>query len=341
MNTINLKIKSIYDSDPCYLKIISNKLDIIFEGLVKEDLELNFNYPDLDIFLLEIEKSGKEIEIVKKNHKQIIIITSLTMNGCSLHPEKFGKFYQSNNAYLKDSTIQTDTLSLNGSWCLKLPCWNIKGIPTLDIKKFRDPVDDCDIACFGCSVTYGASVSKKETWPYLLGKKIDKVVLNYGICGSNNQEMFANAIEYSKKYNCKNIILLLCHFCRLQLFLPETNVLVNWQPTQEKKIKNRIIEDQTNNMLLYSEDSVILSSQVKKMINFIEIIEGNIDGKMYIGCYIKEHYDLLLEIKEIRDRLLPIFYLDKKFPLASDNQHPGPKHYEQWVNEIKTKFLYI
>ena len=70
MNTINLKIKSIYDSDPCYLKIISNKLDIIFEGLVKEDLELNFNYPDLDIFLLEIEKSGKEIEIVKKKHSE-------------------------------------------------------------------------------------------------------------------------------------------------------------------------------------------------------------------------------------------------------------------------------
>jgi hypothetical protein len=73
MNTINLKIKSIYDSNPCYLKIISNKSNIIFEGLAKEDMELSFNYPNLNKFLLEIEKSGKEIELVKKNHKQIII----------------------------------------------------------------------------------------------------------------------------------------------------------------------------------------------------------------------------------------------------------------------------
>jgi hypothetical protein len=341
MNTINLKIKSIYDSDPCYLKIISNKSDVIFEGLVKEDLELSFNYLDLNKVLLEIQKSGKDIDIVKKNYKQIIIIESLTMNGCSLHPEKFGKFYQSNNVYLKDSVIQTDTLSLNGVWSLELPCWNINGIPTLDTKKFRDHVDDCDIACFGCSFTYGSLVSKEETWPYLLGKKIDKVVLNYGIRGSNNQEIFANAIEYSKKYNCRNIILLLCHFCRLQLFLPKTNMLVNWHPTQETKIKDEIITDQTKKMLLYSEDSIILSSQVKQIINFIETIEKNISGRVHISCYIKEQYDLLSEIKEIKDRLLPIFYLDPKFTLASDNLHPGPKHYEQWIDEIKTKFLYI
>jgi len=338
MNTINLKIKSMYDSDPCYLKIISNKLNIIFDGLVKENLELNFSYPDLNIFLLEIEKSGKDIELVKKNHKQVIIIQSLTMNGFSLHPEKFGKFYQSNNAYVEDSIRQTDTLSLNGVWRLELPCWNIEGIPTLDIKKFRDPVNDCDIACFGCSFTSGEFVSKEETWPYLLGKKIDKVVLNYGIGGSNNQEIFANAIEYSKKYKCKNIILLLCHFCRLQLFLPETNVLVNWHINQKEKIKSKIIADQTKNMLLYSEDSVILSSQVKKIINFIETIEKNINGRVHIGCYIKEQYDLLSEIKEIRDRLLPIFYLYPEFSLAPDNHHPGPKHYEQWATEIKQIF---
>lgn len=338
MNSVDLKIKSIYDNNPCYLKIISNKSDIVFEGLVKEDLVLNFNYPDSNKFLLEIEKSGKELELVKKNHRQIIIIQSLTMNGCSLHPGNFGQFHQSNNAYLKDSIIQTDILSLNGLWRLELPCWDIKGISTLNTAKFRDPVDNCDIACFGCSFTYGAFVSKEESWPYLLGKKIDKVVLNYGIGGSNNQEIFANAIEYSKKYNCKHMILLLCHFCRLQLSLPETNTLINWQPNQKKKIKSKIVEDEIKNMSLYSEYSVILSSQVRKIINFIEIIEKNIKGKVHISCYIKEQYDLLSEIKEIRDKLLPIFYLDPKFPLASDNLHPGTKHYEQWSTEIKEIF---
>lgn len=338
MNSVNLKIKSIYDSNPCYLKIISNESNVVFEGLAKKDLELNFSYPDSNKFLLEIKKSGKITELVKKNHRQIIIVESLTMNGCSLHPEKFGKFYQSDNAYLKESIIQTDTLSLNGAWRLELPCWNIEGIPTLNTAKFRDPVDNCDIACFGCSFTYGSFVSKEESWPYLLGKKIDKVVLNYGIGGSNNQEIFANAIEYSKKYKCKNMILLLCHFCRLQLSLPETNTIVNWYPNQEKKIKSQIVEDETKNMLLYSEDSVIFGSQVKKIINFIETIEKNINGRVHIGCYIKEQYDLLSKIKEIRDRLLQVFYLDPKFPLASDDQHPGPKHYEQWVNEIKENF---
>lgn len=340
MNSVELKIETVYDSVPCSLKIISNHSKVIFEGKLKENLTLNFDYPESKEFILSIEKTGKDLKVVEKEHQQTVIIKSLTINSCSLYPEKFGMFQQKNNLYLKDVDKQTNILSLNGVWNLKLPLFNIKGISTLDKNRYRDPLEDCDVACFGCSFTHGSHLLQEETWPSLLGKTLNKKINNYGIPGSSNQEILANALEYSKKYKTKDVVLLLTHVCRFQLFLPETKEVINWL-LDVKKYKSNVIDQLSKDLIMYGEDLIVLGSQIPTMLDIINSIGKNIKGKVFLSSWIRDQYDVFSEIKGIKERLLPYFEQSKEFTNALDGTHPGPDHYKQWVEKIKTKFLYV
>ena len=94
-------------------------------------------------------------------------------------------FEQKDNPYTDDSSIQTVELSLNGIWTIRLPIYSILGTATLIKNKFRNNIEDCDIACFGCSFTYGSYVDYNETWPYLLEKELNKIQkLNPDVTGS-------------------------------------------------------------------------------------------------------------------------------------------------------------
>jgi hypothetical protein len=338
MHNVVVDLGTVYDSRPCSIEIISNNQKI-FEGEVIKDLKIEFDYPDHDSFELEIIKSGKTMDVAKSKHRQEIYIRSLLLNGCNLHPEKFGQFQLKDNPYVQDSLLQTEKLTLNGIWKINLPLYRILGVSTLSKNTFRDTLEDCGIACFGCSFTYGTSMKQQQTWPYLLGANLNKKVHNYGIAGSNNQEILANAEDYSKKFKCNSIILLLSHFCRLQINDAETEELINWHPKMELTSINNSIKNEIKKMILYSEDSILLAGQVPGLIEKISLIEKNIGyGTVYISSYIKEQYLLLSQIEYLKDRLLPLFNLDQDKPFASDGHHPGPLHYQQWADNI-TKIL--
>jgi hypothetical protein len=334
MHNIILDIETVYDSKPCFLEILSNQ-KIIFKGEISKNLKIEFKYPRKNFFELKIKKTGKTLDIVKLKHRQEVYIKSLLLNGFSLHPDKFAKFESKDNPYVKNSIIQTNILTLNGVWTINLPLFDISGISTLMTTEFRDTVEDCDIACFGCSFTAGNHIDYKETYPFLLSKALNKKVCNYGIGGSNNQEIFANAIEYSKNFRCKKMILLLCHSSRLQIENEETKELLNWYLNMPNlKFETQKVKEITRQVVLHGESSVLLSSQIPQIIKNLSIIEKNINGKVYIGFYIPEEYFLFSNIGYFKNKLLPLFELNKRFPLADDNKHPGPLHYQAWTDKI-------
>ena len=336
MHNITLELETTYESKPCYLEIISNKKKI-FEGNITKNLKIKFDYPDYDFFELQIIKTGKTLDLVKLKHRQDVYIKSLLLNGFDLHAKKFGMFEQKDNPYTDDSSIQTVELSLNGIWTIRLPIYSILGTATLIKNKFRNNIEDCDIACFGCSFTYGSYVDYNETWPYLLEKELNNKVGNYGIKGSNNQEIFSNALEYSKKFKCKQMILLLCHCSRLQINDTETDELINWQPNSTQTYKTKKVQELIKKRVLYGEDTVLLGGQIPGILETIELIEKNIKTKVYIGFYLEDHYEWFSKIDQLKNRLLPLFDYDKnKFPLAKDGVHPGPLHYQEWVKKIVT-----
>jgi len=340
-----------YDNHPATIEVIVNKKSI-YNEILKNNITLEFDWTEEDFFKIEIKKTGKTLDIVKNLERQEVTVEEVLLNGFSLHPDKFGIFFIKNNPYVKDAQIQSNHLALNGTWTLDVPLFTLKGIPTLTSnKEFRDKVTNSSIACFGCSFTFGSFLEYNESWPAQLSINTRKDVKNYGIGGSNNQEIIANACEYAKKYQTNDVIILLCHFCSLQLI--KDNQLHNWQPLISRKLQKLIKDNQLCNwqpdsdnkfyklfpkelkkMIDYSETSLLFAGQVPYFLEKIEEIKSNIKGNVFVSTYIEDHYECLKKIDNKNFILLPFYEMSKEFPLASDNFHPGPEHNRLFAESI-------
>ena len=328
---VTLSLKTIYDGAPAVIEIIVNKKSI-YKDRLEKNITLNFDYEGDDQFKIEINKTGKDIDIVKNGSRQEIVVEQLLLNGFSLHPDKFGIFYIKDNPYVDDCELQTNQLNLNGTWILDVPLFPLEGVSTLEsYKSFRDPVADTSIGCFGCSFTWGSYLDYKESWPAQLSNITGKDVKNYGIGGSNNQEIMANACEYAKKYEVKDIIILLCHFCRLQLV--KDHQLYNWHPKSDNKFY-KLFPNEIKKMSTYSETTLLFSGQVPYFLEKIREIKSNITGNIFVSTYIQDHYNCLEKIDNTDFILLPFYELSKNYTLASDNKHPGPEHHRLFAESI-------
>ena len=172
---------------------------------------------NLDHFYIEITKTGKTLELVKKNHEQVITIENINLNGIDLKTQEFGEFRIRDNPYVDDETLQTGRLHLNGKWRLELPKRSLVGTFDPSNKKLRDEVGDCDIACFGCSQTFGSFLEYDQSWPAQLQKITGKSVKNYGIQASNINEITSFVDHYVKNYKTDTILLYLPHTFRRQM----------------------------------------------------------------------------------------------------------------------------
>lgn len=330
-NKVCINLKTVYDEQPAYVKVISEN-KTVFDGLVKENTKVEFTYSaNKERFKIQLIKTGKSLDTVKKNQKQEIIIEELLLNNCSLHPKFFGTFNQENNSYLKNSTIQTNHLTLNGNWSIDIPLFNLKGESAINRESFRDKFEDSDIACFGCSFTYGYLLESNETWPSHLNKLLGKKIKNFGIKGTNNQEIIATALDYSSKYKVQDIIILLCHFCRVQL--KDKNEIYNWWPNHPNKKIEKQFQNTINNIVNYGESSILFSGQVLDLKEQVEQIKKNISGNVYVSSYIPEQYDILKATTNSLN-ILPIYEVSKDYQLASDNLHPGSEHNRQFAESV-------
>jgi hypothetical protein len=334
---ITLSLKTIYSDIPAHIEILIDNRSV-FNNLLLKDSVFEFDYPDNDTFNIEIKKTGKNIDIVKKNQKQEVVIDKLLLNGFDLHPDKFGIFSIKDNPYVKDHEIQTNKLTLNGLWTFTIPLFSLEGESTLKSHKgFKDSVSNSSIACFGCSFTYGFGLQDHESWPAVLSKLTGLDIKNYGIGGSNNQEIIANALEYVKTYKTKNIILLLCHFCRLQL--KKGNKLYNWiVHIDTEKEYYKLFTDHIDKMINFSETTLLFSRQVPYFLKTIEEIKKNISGQIFVSTYIEDHYECLKKIDNKNFILLPFYEMSKEYPLAFDNKHPGAEHNRLFAESI-VKYL--
>lgn len=319
-----------YDNHPATIEVIVNKKSI-YNEILKNNITLEFDWTEEDFFKIEIKKTGKTLDIVKNLERQEVTVEEVLLNGFSLHPDKFGIFYNKDNPYIKDAQIQSNHLALNGRWILDVPLFTLKGIPTLTSKKFRDKVINSSIACFGCSFTFGSLLEYNESWPAQLSIITRKDVKNYGIGGSNNQEIIANACEYAKKYQTNDVIILLCHFCRLQLI--KDNQLCNWHPESNNKFY-KLFPKELKKMIDYSETSLLFAGQVPYFLEKIEEIKSNIKGNVFVSTYIEDHYECLKKIDNKNFILLPFYEMSKEYPLAFDNLHPGFEHNRLFAKSI-------
>lgn len=327
---LKITLVPIHDSTPCHVCLKVNDKTINQEMQTKQ--EFVFDYAHSDWLEIEIHKTGKTKDLVDKKHKQELLVENVSLNGFNCFPNLFGQFAVKDNSYLNESLLQTSHLTLNGIWSLKLPLWHLNGINGFDLKnKMRDIPNDCDVATFGCSFTYGNHIDSQATWPAQLSKLSGRKILNFGVGGSNNTEITENALYFTKKYQAHDVVLLLCHFSRLQI-KDGANFLsahVNMTEPQTAYVKNEM-----QKIVKYGETELLFASQSKYFLEKIKEIKKNIKGKIYISTYIKDHYECLLQIKNDDFVILPFFDMDVSKKMAKDGRHPSEEHYRHFAKNI-------
>ena len=292
-----------FDSMPARL-VVKIDDETVFDDILENSKSLTSYHSLKDHYKIQIEKTGKTLDIVKKNEVQKVVIKNVLLNGLSQHPDKFGQFDQQDNLYVKDTVIQGNELSLNGVWNLELPVFRqMFQVPS--ITKYRDPFEDTTVACFGCSFTYGLYLDYKESWPYYLSPTRAK---NYGFMGRCIADIVSEAKYYIKNYRCDKMLMLLPHPCRLQVKDEDGRLLVllpGRSPAVEKKFP-KISRD----IVMYGETSLILSGYVDAMKDIFKEISQR--TRLYVSAYDRDLYQDLIDIKNDTFELLPFYERSKE-----------------------------
>ena len=329
-NKVDIHIRPIQIHGHCVLDITVG--DKTVNTLIKENVTYSFDYPKHERLLISMVKTGKDINLVKAKKEQSLQV-SVELNGFKCHAELFGQFFTKNNPYVNDQTLQTNILSLNGTWVLNVPIWYLDGKSAFEIKsKMRDLRQDSSIATFGCSFTYGWCTDNMHTWPSQLKNLTGRKVCNYGVGGSNNTEIINTALDYTTNYNTHDVVILLCHFCRLQLTDNVETISTHPQLPMPKK---KHFKEEIKKLIMFGETELIFAGQSLSLLDKISKIKKNITGKVYVSTYVdKEHYEYIKRINNDDFEMLPFFDMDEKYQKASDGQHPGKEHYRLFAENI-------
>lgn len=319
MNTVSIMLATEYDSVPSHCTVYVCG-ELIFDSVLSKNIELTKEINYFEQFMVKIVKNGKTMDIVKKNHNQTLVVERITLNGIDLKVREFGRFELKNNPYVENAILETNHLSLNGEWHLDLPKRSLKGLLDLDkIKdRLRDDMVDCDIACFGCSQTWGSFLDYTETWPYQLQNITKKSVKNFGIRGSSINEIVALTDHYIKEYKSENILLYLPHSFRRQLIV-------------DGELSNIDASSIQNRELIMNGEEHSISVLSGELRDWLEDVSRN--TKIYFGTYQTDEY-AIYEKTPLKKFMIPFLQGDD-YPKSSDNSHHGPEYNRDFAKMLK------
>lgn len=159
-------------------------------------------------------------------------------------------------------------------------------------------------AAFGCSFTFGYGIEHENSWPSLLG------VYNCGQSGSSNDRITRLAIQYINTYNPKNIYVMWTIFSRRE-WIDEDNQILRFKTDDASNgyaWQNAHIELANHNWDVYNYHKNLLLLQTYCKVNNVQLHDTN------------------------------LFTPDpKKYPLASDNSHPGVEWHAVVADNFNSK----
>ena len=309
MNTVSIMLATEYDSRPSHCAIYVCG-DLIFDSIVSKNTELIKKIDRFQQFTVKVVKTGKTLDLVNNNDKQTVTIQNINLNGIDLKIQEFGEFILKGNPYVEDETLLTNQLNLNGEWHLELPRRPLMGhldIETIRKRKVRDDISDCDIACFGCSETWGDSIGYDDSWPAQLQKITEKSVKNLGIGGSNINEIIAFADYFVKNYKSEMVLIYLPHSFRRQLI------------RDGKVFNTKFIDDGTSKELILHGEEHSISALAGELGDWLDDVSKH--TKIYFGTYQTNEHKIY-EKTALKKFLFPFLH-GKDYPKASDGLHHG------------------
>ena len=310
-----------YDSVPshCTIDVCG---ELIFDSVVSRNIELIKGINSFDQFTVKVTKKGKTLDLVDENQRQELVVQRITLNGIDLKIKEFGQFFATENSYIDDHLLQTNELFLNGKWSFELPARDINGaICDKRLTLIKDKFADCEVACFGCSQTYGNSLENTQSWPYQLRMLTNKSVMNYGVPGASINEIFALVELYLKDHHAENVLLFLPHTLRRQII-------------EDGKPKNLIIEDSRNRNLVFHGEEHSVASISGSFCSWLNKI--SVQTNVSFSSYHRNEFDLFQKT-DLKKFMFP--YLENNnYPKASDGEHNGAE-FNQDLAKIVYNFL--
>ena len=326
-DTIEIDLSVITGPNPPYVKVYLDGKIKIFDGLLRKPKKIKHKMTLVDRLNIRIEKSGKTNAVVDSGEPQDISVDRVLLNGMDQHPDKFGEFQEKNNPYVDDKSRRGNHLALNGVWTLDVPVFRQSFKPDT-LKEFRDKFVDTEIACFGCSFTYGLFLQSNETWPFYLSSRKTK---NFGFYGNSISSILGTALWYVENFKCRKMIILLPHPCRLQLEHSDGSIhdlLPNHSPEVEK-----MFEHVMRDIVLFGEASLMVSGYANGLKDILRKI--NSVTELHLSSYQKDTYDLLPQLTSGVCNILPFYQTSKDYEFAKDGIHPGPDHNRIFANQIR------
>lgn len=323
MDHVKIKLGTHFSHIPCQVKIdCCNK--VVFDSVMDKDMELDFSVNVTDNFSIVINKKGKTKQITDAKASQELSILGITLNGIELDIAAFGMFHAYDNDYLDDHVLQTTHCTLNGTWTFTLPRYTIAGgITPGALGRTRDIMSDCDIACFGCSQTYGFSLQQEHSWPSQLALLTNNDVKNFGNPGSNIMEIVAFVEHYLERYKCATILMLLPYSMRRQI------------KTNEGVIENIATADSRQKEYIYHGERHIISSIAGRFHGWLRSIEDK-GFKVFFGTYDGTSEHELWNLTPCKDYLLPLLKEDG-YDKAPDGRHSGAEYWKDYAKLVKQR----
>lgn len=324
LDKVVINLKPTTGSVPPRLRISINGTEV-FDGVIDQPKSIRYEIELQDRLNITIHKTGKTKDVIDSKEPQEVLVDEVLLNGLSQHPDKFGMFNQKDNSYVKDQTIEGDTMALNGVWEFSIPVFRQPFVSHMD-KDYRDAFTDTQTAAFGCSFTYGSYLEYDQTWPHHLGAK------NYGWAagGSCISSIVATARDYFKEHRCEKMVMLLPHPCRLQVTVDGS--IRTLLPGRSPEVENRC-KELSRDIVMFGESSLILSGYANPMKDILHDMSKK--TKLFLSAYDKDLYDCLTLLNEGHYKILPFYERSDQYDLASDNAHPGPEHNRIFAEQIR------
>lgn len=210
---------------------------------------------------------------------------------------------------LKKSGL-TDDHWLGGRW--DIPNHNEYGFRTsTEMKENRD-----SIICLGCSFTYGQSVEKEESWPEVLGSKINRDVFNLGRPGGSLDSSYRILESWLPTIQSKDVCLLNC-FRRREIYMDIRKSFVPIGASFPGYIANSD----------YSLRNILLTNDIQYNLDYNKTLRA-----LKNLC---EEFDTKLHFIDNLELFKPDSF--NFIDVGADGQHPGPKQQKAFAEAFYDK----
>ena len=204
---------------------------------------------------------------------------------------------------------------------------------------------ESNLVTFGCSATYGQSLSdihpdneqpSKLAWPQVLGDLANIPVVNMAYKGSSNKEIAHHVLNYN--YNTDDIVVICWTFTDRFCVIRKDNILRLgvWHANPSKFATEKTLnEKQQVSTAFFSNvhDDNDMSLNQHYCIHYANLF---LDSKKIKNYHIILHNYLRKDYKFFDTKILEIDYLEliKNNPLAMDNDHPGEMAHKLLAQDI-------